>query len=84
VATARDLDTLSYLPDRPNVLKLGLDVTSRDVILQSLSTTVQKFGRIDVVINNAGYFLMGDTEAITESDARLEIETLFWGLVQIT
>ena len=36
-----------------------------------------KFGRLDVVINNAGYALMGDTEVISESDARLQMETLF-------
>ncbi|KAJ5527050.1 hypothetical protein N7513_011209 [Penicillium frequentans] len=84
VATARNIDTLSYLPDEANVLKLGLDVTSRDAILESLSATVAEFGRLDVVINNAGYALMGDTEAIPESDARLQMETLFWGPVLIT
>ncbi|OJJ65683.1 hypothetical protein ASPBRDRAFT_79675 [Aspergillus brasiliensis CBS 101740] len=84
VATARNVDTLSYLPDGPNVLKLGLDVTSREAILKSLATAVEKFSHIDVVINNAGYALMGDTEAIPESDARLQMDTIFWGPVQIT
>lgn len=84
VATARKPETLSYLPDEPNVLKLALDVTSKDAILQTLSTATQKFGHIDVVINNAGYALMGDTEAIAESDARLQMETCFWGPVVIT
>lgn len=84
MATARNVDTLSYLPDEANVLKLSLDVTSREAILKSLSATVAKFGRLDVVINNAGYALMGDTEAISESDARLQMETLFWGPALIT
>lgn len=84
MATARNIDTLSYLPDEANVLKLSLDVTSREAILESLSATVAKFGRLDVVINNAGYALMGDTEAIPESDARLQMETLFWGPVLVT
>lgn len=84
VATARNESTLSYLPGGPNVLKLALDITSKDAISKSLSTAVERFGRIDVVINNAGYALMGDTEMITEADARLEMETLFWGPVFIT
>ncbi|KAF7177620.1 hypothetical protein CNMCM7691_005949 [Aspergillus felis] len=84
VATARNVDTLSYLPDGPNVLKLRLDVTSKADIHETLSATVAKFGRLDVVINNAGYPLMGDTEVIPESDARLQLETLFWGPVFIS
>ncbi|GFF53969.1 uncharacterized oxidoreductase C162.03 [Aspergillus udagawae] len=79
VATARNLDSLSYLPDGPNVLKLALDVTSKPAIHETLSATVAKFGRLDVVINNAGYVLMGDTEVIPESDARLQLDTNFWG-----
>lgn len=84
VATARDIVSLSYIPDGPNVLKLTLDVTSEDNIIEALSATVANFGRLDVVINNAGYAVMGDTEVILEADARLEMETLFWGPAFIT
>jgi NAD(P)-dependent dehydrogenase (short-subunit alcohol dehydrogenase family) len=84
VATARDIVSLSYIPDGPNVLKLALDVTSKDNITEALSATVANFGRLDVVINNAGYAVMGDTEVIPEADARLEMETLFWGPAFIT
>ncbi|KAF7585903.1 hypothetical protein BBP40_009885 [Aspergillus hancockii] len=84
VATARNIASLSYLPDGPQLLKLSLDVTSKADITRSLSTAVDTFGRIDVVVNNAGYAVMGDTEVIPESDARLQIETLFWGPVFIT
>jgi NAD(P)-dependent dehydrogenase (short-subunit alcohol dehydrogenase family) len=61
------------------VLKLALDVTSNPAIHETLSATVAKFGRLDIVINNAGYVLMGDTEVIPESDARLQLDTNFWG-----
>ncbi|KAL1965847.1 hypothetical protein VTN77DRAFT_5168 [Rasamsonia byssochlamydoides] len=84
VATARNVDSLSYLPDGPNVLKLRLDVTSKEAITTSIAAAVEKFGRIDVVINNAGYGLVGDTEAIPEADARQQLETNFWGPVRIT
>lgn len=66
------------------MLKLSLDVTCKESILSSLARAVNQFGRIDVVINNAGYGLMGDTEAIEEADARRQLETNFWGPVHIT
>jgi NADP-dependent 3-hydroxy acid dehydrogenase YdfG len=53
VATARRPETLSYLPDDPRVLKLALDVTSQDQVSRPLDTAVKKFGRVDVVVNNA-------------------------------
>ncbi|KAJ5643489.1 NAD(P)-binding protein [Penicillium longicatenatum] len=84
VATARKVDTFDYLPDSPSVLKLSLDVTSAENIHNCFTTAVETFGRIDIVINNVGYALSRDTEAIAESDARLEMETIFWGPVHIT
>ncbi|KAF5858956.1 hypothetical protein ETB97_003559 [Aspergillus alliaceus] len=84
VATARNVALFSYLPDGPNVAKRGLDVTSRDNITQLLSAAIEKFGRIDVVTNNAGYAVMGDTELFPEADARQQMETLFWGPAFIT
>ncbi|THC97783.1 hypothetical protein EYZ11_002765 [Aspergillus tanneri] len=62
--TARNVDMPSYLSDIPNVLKLSLDVTSKEAITSSLAAAVDKFARINVVINNAGYGIKGNTEAI--------------------
>ncbi|KAF2099062.1 putative 3-oxoacyl-reductase [Rhizodiscina lignyota] len=85
VATARNTKSLSYLPDNDErVLKLQLDVTSKDAISRSIAATVDRFGRIDVVINNAGYCLYGDAESIPEELSSHEMDTLFWGPVQIT
>ncbi|KAL2844820.1 hypothetical protein BJY01DRAFT_263789 [Aspergillus pseudoustus] len=83
-ATARSVRSLSYLPDEPRVLKLSLDVTSAEQIESSLAATVAHFGRLDVVINNAGYGLRGDTEAVIDADALNQMETNFWGPVRIT
>ncbi|KAJ5711749.1 NAD(P)-binding protein [Penicillium malachiteum] len=84
VATARNVPSLSYLPDEPNVLKLELDVTSQEAITSAFATALQRFPEIQVVINNAGYGLMGDMEAISEPEARDQLETIFWGPVHIT
>ncbi|KAJ5614485.1 NAD(P)-binding protein [Penicillium herquei] len=84
VATARDVVSLSYLPDDPNVLKLKLDVTSQEAITSAFTEALRKFSEINVVINNAGYGLVGDMEAISESEARDQLETNFWGPVHIT
>jgi NAD(P)-dependent dehydrogenase (short-subunit alcohol dehydrogenase family) len=65
-------------------MKLKLDVTSATDIVSVVATTVENFGRIDVVINNAGYGLGGDFEATTDADARMQVETNLWGSINVT
>ena len=84
VATARKTSTLGYLEESPKILKLKLDVTSPPEIASVVAAAVEKFGRIDVVINNAGYGLGGEFEATTDADARRLVETNFWGPVNMT
>ena len=84
VATARKTSSLSFLEDSPRILKLGLDVTSAENVTSSLAAALEKFGRIDVVVNNAGYSLMGDTEGASDGDARKQLETNFWGVVNVS
>ncbi|KAI0439191.1 retinol dehydrogenase 8 [Xylaria telfairii] len=85
VATARQVSALSYLPDdAPNVLKVTLDVTSLDAIDAAFKKAVEHFGRVDVVVNNAGYTVMGDTEASTAREGRDLFDTNFWGAVDVT
>ncbi|KFY51030.1 hypothetical protein V496_08991 [Pseudogymnoascus sp. VKM F-4515 (FW-2607)] len=83
VATARNITSLSAIIDGPNVLKLALDVTSTSSIEVALSETLTKFGRIDVVVNNAGYTLVGDTEAAGDEESRALFDTNFWGMVDV-
>ncbi|KAI2622559.1 NAD(P)-binding protein [Hypoxylon sp. NC1633] len=83
VATARKPASLSSIPDGPNVLKLALDVTSISSIEAALGDALAKFGRIDVVVNNAGYSLMGDTEAAGVEESRQLMDTNFWGTVDV-
>lgn len=84
VATARRLSALSYLPFSPNILKLELDVTSQTSIDAAVAAAVEKFGRIDVLVNNAGYGLMGDAEGTSDAEAREIMDTNFWGAVNMT
>lgn len=84
VATARNPATLSAIPDGANILKLALDVTSVSSIEAALSQTLTKFGRVDVLVNNAGYTLVGDTEAAEDGESHALFETNFWGMVNIT
>ncbi|KAI0485576.1 retinol dehydrogenase 8 [Xylaria cf. heliscus] len=85
VATARQVSALSYLPDdAANVLKVALDVTSSEAIDAAFEEAVRRFGRVDVVVNNAGYTVMGDTEASTAREGRDLFDTNFWGAVDVT
>jgi NAD(P)-dependent dehydrogenase (short-subunit alcohol dehydrogenase family) len=84
VATARNVGALSYLPDGPEVLKLALDVCSQASIDTAFEAIIKRFGRLDVVINNAGYESEGEAEGFPEEVARKQFETNFWGPVRIT
>jgi len=84
VATARKTSTLGVIPSNDRVLKLELDVTSISSIDAALRATLEKFGRIDVVVNNAGYTLAGDTESAEDGESRAVFDTNFWGMVEVT
>lgn len=92
IATARNPADLSYLPDdSPNILKLALDVTSPDSVNGAFKSAAEHFGNgeqgifpLDVVVNNAGYSLSGDTVSATEEETHQEMETLFFGTARVT
>ena len=86
VATARSVDSLNDLKDefKQTVLPLQLDVTHRASCFAAIEKAHQHFGRIDIVVNNAGYGLFGMVEEITEAEARAQMETNFFGALWIT
>jgi short-subunit dehydrogenase len=72
-ATSRDAHTLSQavgLIDRDRFLPLAVDLNNPDGIDESVQQTLATFGRIDVVVNNAGYGMAGTLEEIAEQDIR--------------
>lgn len=85
-ATARDTSTLTNLTERfgDAVLPLELDVTNREAAFARVAQAHKHFGRIDVVVNNAGYGLFGFAEEISEREARDQMDTNFFGALWVT
>ncbi|CAD5109999.1 oxidoreductase [Zestomonas carbonaria] len=74
IATARKpADVVERLGDHPNLLAVRLDVTRESDALQAVAEGIKRFGRIDVLINNAGYGVLG---AVEETSA-VEVDRLF-------
>lgn len=86
VATARNPAALDGLVERfgDRVLPLRLDVTGRAAVVAAVDTAVERFGRLDVVVNNAGYGHFGMVEELTELELRRQLDTNFFGAVWVT
>lgn len=85
VATCRNSATHDELSTRykDQLLAYKLDVTKGDEIKAAFAAGVKRFGRIDVVVNNAGIGLFGEIEAVPEEDARHIMELQYWGPVHV-
>lgn len=84
-ATARKPEVLRELfGDRDNLLFLKLDLTSQDDIAASVKAAVARFGRIDVLVNNAGFAVLGYFEETSDKLIRGQFETNFFGTLNLT
>jgi NAD(P)-dependent dehydrogenase (short-subunit alcohol dehydrogenase family) len=85
-ATARDVKTLGPLVERYGdlIAPLALDVTDKAAASAAIAFAHERFGRLDVVVNNAGYGLFGTIEEVSESEARAQLETNLFGALWVT
>ncbi len=80
VATARKAETLE---DLPAALKLSLDVTRPDSVNQAVTQTIETFGRVDVLVNNAGYALRGALEEILVEQVQGMFDVNVFGVLRM-
>ena len=85
-ATARQIETLDSLVATYGdaVLALQLDVTNREADFEAVKQAADHFGKLDVVINNAGYGHFGMIEELTEDEIRAQLETNLFGALWVT
>ncbi|MFZ4372954.1 MAG: SDR family NAD(P)-dependent oxidoreductase [Mycobacterium sp.] len=85
-ATARDVAALATLHDTYGdaVAPIQLNVTDRDACFVAVKAAHDEFGRLDIVVNNAGYGQYGFVEELSEAEARTQLDTNFFGALWIT
>jgi NAD(P)-dependent dehydrogenase (short-subunit alcohol dehydrogenase family) len=81
VASARDPASLA---DIPAALKIALDVTDQDSVVEAVKTVLARFGRIDALVNNAGHSVRSTVEETDEQLAKAMFEVNVWGLLRLT
>lgn len=86
VATARDIETLKDLEDRfaQQVRLAHLDVTRPETAAKAIAVAEEVFGGLDVLVNNAGYGLIGAVEEAVANEYRPLFETNVFGLIEVT
>lgn len=85
-ATARTPEQLNYLVEKypDQILPLQLDVTQYEDVYDTVAKAAAHFGRIDVLVNNAGFGIVGAAEAFTEEQVRSQLETNLYAPIEIT
>ena len=84
--TARNTEKIQDLVEinKDNALALALDVTDKAQVTEAVAKAEEHFGKIDVLVNNAGFGYFGAIEESEESEVRAMFEANFWGLAEMT
>ena len=84
IATMRSPEKETELAALNDILVSRLDVTDKPSIKSTIAAGIKKFGRIDVLVNNAGYGAMGALEAASEEEIKKQFDVNFFGLIAVT
>lgn len=84
-ATSRNLADLTEAvgTDNPSFLPLAVDLPNEKSVQEAIAKTTETFGRLDVVVNNAGYGLIGGLEELTDAEARANFEVNVFGSLNV-
>ncbi|SNS68200.1 NADP-dependent 3-hydroxy acid dehydrogenase YdfG [Asanoa hainanensis] len=84
MATARRPAALSDLAEHEHIRTTTMDVTDPDSIARAVKATLDAYGRVDVLVNNAGSLVLGAVEEITMAELREQLEVVFFGAAEVT
>ena len=84
IATVRKVNPDDELFKNENVLTVIMDVTKTEEVRAAVDSGLQKFGRIDVLINNAGFGMSGAFEEISDEELRYLMDTNYFGVANVT
>ncbi len=83
-ATSRSIDDLkAAVGENEHFLPLDVDLNSEDSVAAALTGTISQFGQIDVVVNNAGYGLVGGLEELTDKESRSNFDVNVFGTLNV-
>jgi len=85
IATSRNTDILleKIVDHKDNLFPVELDITSEKDIQNAISNGIEKFGRIDVVVNNAGYNLLGNIEELSDGEFRKTMDVNVFAMAHV-
>lgn len=83
-ATSRNIDDLkNAVGENENFLPLAVNLLSEESVAESIEKTVSRFGRIDVIVNNAGYGLVGALEELSDAESRQNFDVNVFGSLNV-
>jgi len=85
IATSRNVEDFkaSITEHQENFLSLKVDITSDEEVKNAVAKSIEKFGVLDVVVNNAGYSLVGSMEEMTDKEFRKTVDVNLFGTVNV-